>query len=102
MIEKAYETVLVLLTASTVTIQERMEKSPHKKSVLKKEDIVKVANRFKKEYEASLFLYKVTLDTTHKTPEKPLKDFTNQTQPYFTDSNRIRILTRKALLTNDN
>ena len=67
-----------------------------------KEGIVKVANRFKKEYEASLFLYKITLDTTHKTPEKPLNDFTNQTQPYFTDSNRIRILTRKALLTNDN
>ena len=40
MIEKAYETVLVLLTASTETIQERMEKSPHKKSVLKKEGIV--------------------------------------------------------------
>jgi hypothetical protein len=101
MIEKAPETVLVLLTASTETIQERMRKSPHKRSVLKKEDIVKVTNRFKEEYDASLFLYKITLDTTNKTAEKTLKDFTQQIQPYFTDSDRMRILTRKTLLANN-
>jgi len=102
MIEKAPETVLVLVTASTEAIKHRMGKSPHPRGLLKKEDITKVANRFKKEYDASLFLYKITLDTTNKTPEKTLEDFTQQIQPHFTDSDRMRILTRKALLPNDN
>ena len=102
MIEKAPETVLILLTTSTEAIRERMGKSPRRRGILKKEDIVRVTNRFKEEYESSLFLYKFTLDTTNTTPEKTLEDFTNQIQPHFTDSDRMRVLTRKALLTHDN
>ena len=101
MIEKSSETVLVLVTASTGTIEQRMETSPHPRGLPKKQDIVKVTNRFKEEFDASLFLYKFMLDTTNKTPETTLKDFTNQIQPYFTDSDRMRILTRKSLLTNN-
>ena len=78
-----------------------METSPHPRGLLKKQDIVKVTNRFKEEFDASLFLYKFMLETTSKTPETTLKDFTNQIQPYFTDSDRMRILTRKSLLTNN-
>tara|TARA_B000000460_G_C21529618_1_gene400084 strand:+ start:423 stop:1109 length:687 start_codon:yes stop_codon:yes gene_type:complete len=101
MIEKSPDTVLVLITASNETIKQRMEKSPHPRGLLKKEDIDEVANRFKEQFDASLFLYKITLDTTNKTPEKTLEDFTGQIQPYFTDSDRMRILTRKTLLANN-
>ena len=97
MIEKAPETLLVMMTASADAIAERMRRNPHRRGLLKEKDVDRVLQRFKEEYDASLFLYKFALDTTDSTPEKTLSRFVEEVQPHLTDSDRMRILTRQAL-----
>ena len=97
MIEKAPETVLVLVDASTETIAERMRRSPHPYGVLQTKDIDAARRRFREQYDATLFMFKFELDTTDSTPAQTLRQFIDDYQPHLTDSDRSRILVRRAL-----
>ena len=88
--------VLVLLKASPEIIAKRMQESPHKNGVLKKKDIDYVIQRFDEEYEASLITHKFTLDTSESTVEETLNEFLESMDPFFTETDKLRINSHAA------
>ena len=97
-IDKAPYTVLVLLKASPVAIAERLRRNPHPRGVLQEKDIPHVLDRFDEEVGSSVLRYKLTLDTTETTPDETLDQFVEQIVPHLEESDRTRILARRALL----
>lgn len=92
------EIVLVLVTASPNVIATRMRKNPHINSVLQKQDIKHVLQRFQEEYESSLFApRKFTLDTSVSTVTQTLEEFKQKYQVLFSDHDRHRIVSHRAL-----
>lgn len=70
--------ILVHLTASPEVIQSRMETDPHEYSLIKKEDIPTLLDRFQEEFDASLIPNKIQIDTSDLAPEALLQTFLNQ------------------------
>lgn len=69
------DTILLLLSASPEAIIERMERSPHKYNVIKKEDVQDLLEKFETEYRQSLLQRKISIDTTNLTPDEVLDKF---------------------------
>ena len=67
--------ILVHLTASPEVIQKRMETDLHEYSLIKKEDIPMLLDRFQQEFDASLIPNKIQIDTSDMVPEAPSSDF---------------------------
>jgi len=88
--------VLVLLKASPEVIAKRMKENPHQNGPLKKKDIDHVIQRFDEEYEASLITHKFTLDTSDSTVEETLNEFLKSMDPFFTESDKLRINSHAA------
>ena len=70
--------ILVHLTASPEVIQKRMETDPHEYSLIKKEDIPMLLDRFQEEFDASLIPNKLQIDTSDLAPEALLQTFLDQ------------------------
>src|SRR6185295_4134216 len=75
--------VLLLLTASPEVIRQRRDAQPHARSVLKDEHIELVANRFQEEFDISLIRRRISLDTTHSTPEQTFQEFLAAIEPHL-------------------
>ena len=95
--EKAPDTVLVLLKASPQVIARRMRENPHAWGVLKEEKIEYVLNRFQEEYADSVLRYRFTLDTSAAKVEETLGQFVDYIRPHLTESDRTRLLAHLAL-----
>ena len=90
---KAFETILVLLTASPETIRERMRADPHPRGLVKDEDVEEVLADFETEFGKSILRYKFALDTSNSTPEETLERFLELATPMLRDSDRLRMRT---------
>ena len=104
--EKAPETVLVLLKASAEVIAKRMRENPHPKGLLQEQDIEYVLQRFEEEYTSSLIRKRFILDTSKGTIDDTFSEFVTTIQPHLTDDDRLRILggatpTRRAAVDAD-
>jgi hypothetical protein len=95
--KRAPETVFVYLRASAEAIARRMRDAPRPYGVLKHDDIERVLASFEAEAEAALFPNKIALDTSDSTPAETLSQLVTQLHPFFTDTDRMRMLAHKAL-----
>ena len=91
----APETVLVLLRASPEVIADRMTKTPHPHGPVQQKDIGRILGAFEEQYEKSLIRNKFALDTSEATVEETLGRFVEQVEPFLTDTDRLRMLTRR-------
>jgi hypothetical protein len=57
---------------------------------------------FEAQAEASLFAKNIELDTSDSTPAETLNQLVAQLQPFFTDTDRMRMLAHKALAVGGN
>ena len=74
--------ILVHLTASAEVIQKRMETDPHEYSLIKKEDIPMLLDRFQEEFDVSLIPNKIQIDTSDLTPEALLQTFLSESAQF--------------------
>ena len=116
--ERAPDTVLVLLRASRDVIAQRMAEHPQPgvvrveyqeqgeltkgtekstRGVVREDDIEHVLERFEEEYQDSLLRRKIALDTSNITVEETLGQFVSNIKPFLTQPDRLRILTHQAL-----
>ncbi len=92
-LEYAPETVLVLVRASAEVVRQRMKDSPHENSLVRDEDVDHILQRFDQEFVNSTIRNKITLDTTNSTPAETFEDFLAQMEPFWTEGDRLRMLT---------
>ena len=108
-LERAPETVLVLVKASPDVIRQRMRANvfpdaetveAQRKSkpfgeptrgVVREQDVELVLDRFQEEFDASLLKNKMVLDTTGATVEETLSEFVEKMEPFFADADRRRM-----------
>ena len=90
--ERAPDTVLVLVKASSGTIRQRMRQHLHPHNLIKEQDVELILERFEEEYASSLLVRKIALDTTDSTPEKTLDEFVKRIEPHLTNEDRTRIM----------
>ena len=74
--------ILVHLTAKPEVIQKRMETDPHEYSLIKKEDIPMLLDRFQEEFDVSLIPNKIQIDTSDLAPAELLQTFLNQSAQF--------------------
>lgn len=89
------DTILVLLTASSDVIVKRMENSPHKYQIIRREDIPLLLQKFEEEYGASTIHAKIRIDTTDQSPEQALQEFLTKARPYLASEDLLRIVANK-------
>jgi hypothetical protein len=97
-LENGPDTVLVHLEASADAIAERMNDDPHPNSVLRKEDVPALLERFREEVEGSRLRQKIAIDTSGKTVEQTLGEFVEKIEPHLTDVDKQRVLIQKLKL----
>ena len=74
-IQKAPDTVLVLMKASPEVVRQRMRENPHPQCILKDQDVELVLRRFEEEYNQSWMRRRFMLDTSDSTVEETLQEF---------------------------
>ena len=88
------EAVLVLVRASADAVRARMEAEPRPEGILRPGDVEHVLQRFDEEFARSAIRNKITLDTTHSTPDETFREFLQEMEPLWTEGDRLRMLTR--------
>ena len=114
-LERAPETVLVLVKASPDVIRRRMSANvvpdaatveAQRKSkpfgeptrgVVREQDVEFVLDRFQEEFNASLIKNKMVLDTTDAAVVETLAEFVEKMGPFFTDADRRRMSLQRAV-----
>jgi shikimate kinase len=94
--QRAPDTVLILMKASPEVIARRMKEDPHSNEVLQEKDIDHVLGRFEEEYGWSLLRKHFELDTTSATVEETLAEFVDKIEPFLSDTDRLRIATHQS------
>lgn len=97
LMREAPQSVLLLLKASPEVIRQRMNDDPHEYQVVQDGDVETVLERFEERFDASAIRRKFTLDTTSATVQETLGEFEARIQEHLTDSDRLRIVTKRAL-----
>lgn len=95
--EQAPDTVLVFVKASPKIIADRMKKTPHKRTVLKPDDIDETIEAFEQHVSNSLLRYKITLDTSNSPVADTMAEFVEKIEPHLSQSDRLRIQTHTSL-----
>jgi hypothetical protein len=95
--EKAPDTVLILVRARPEVIARRMRENPHPRSLVPEKEIELVLGRFEEEYGRTLLRRKFTLDTSTATVNETLAEFAAKVEPLLSEGDRLRILAHQAL-----
>lgn len=113
-LERAPDTVLVLVKASPDVIRQRMRENAvpdadtvkaqakskpfgePTRGVVREQDVELVLDRFQEEFDASLLKNKMVLDTADATVEETLSEFVEKMEPFFTDADRRRMNDRSC------
>jgi hypothetical protein len=90
-LDRAPDTVLVLVKASAEVIERRMAEWPHHNGVLKREDIGPVLARFEEEYDASLLRHKIVIDTSTATVDESMAELADKLAPLLSEADRDRM-----------
>lgn len=86
-------TTVVHLKATPKVIKQRMETNPHVRPVVQYDDVEFVLQRFQEEYDRAVYFNKVELDTTESTPQETLTEWAQKMDPFWTEIDRLRLLT---------
>ena len=97
-IERASDTVLILVKSRPEVIKERMRKYHHEQTVLREEDVDETVALFEEHYNNSLLRYRFVLDTSELTVGQTMEEFVVKIKPMLSDSDRLRIQTHSARL----
>ena len=89
-------TVLVLVKASPTIIRRRMQDDTHESSVIRDQDVEFLLCRFEEEFHRSSIPNKFVLDTTESTPKLTFQQFLVEMEPYWSEADRLRMLTKGA------
>ena len=89
--QKAPDTVLILLRARPELIRQRMAETRHEWQIVQENDVEFVLQRFEEEYEASLIPRKFALDTSDALVQVTLAEFAAQIEPLLTAGDRQRV-----------
>ncbi len=98
MLGMAPDTVIVLVKASPDVIRERMKAAPRARMLLKESDVEHVLDRFEQEYDSSLFMRRIGLDTTEASVEETLTQFVDEIGPYLSEIDLLRMTTTRRTL----
>ena len=91
MLGMAPDTVIVLVEASANVIRERMKAAPRPRMLLKAPDVERVLERFAEEYDSSLFMRRISLDTSEASPEETLARFVGEIGPHLSEIDLLRM-----------
>ena len=94
-LEKAPNTILVLMKATPEVIRARMFGEPTR-GVVRDKDVEHVLARFEEEFETSLIKNKRVLDTTSATLEETMAEFVEGVTPLLSDADRERMAQHKG------
>lgn len=104
-VQEAPDTILVLLTARSEVIKERMARDPmprdqkgRRPGVLQEKDVEHVLGKFQEEFAASLMRKKFVIDNSDLSPEETLSEFIWKAQKHLSHKDRTRIIARQALI----
>jgi hypothetical protein len=89
--QKAPDTVLILLRAQPEVIVRRMAEARHEWQIVQEKDVEFVLQRFEEEYEASILPGKFALDTSDVPVLETLAEFAVQIEPLINRADRQRI-----------
>ena len=84
------DTILALLTARPDVIRSRMERKPHRHSVVKPIDVDAVQDEFEAAFAASWVQRKLRLDTSHLHSEEILSFFLEKVRPQLNTRDLLR------------
>ena len=101
LMERAPDTVLVAMTASPETIRSRMAAPDARKTVLQSQDVEAVIKRFDELAARSFIRKRIALDTSESTPDGTFVEFLAKMEPHFSQVDRMRLLTRRAMASGD-
>lgn len=87
----APDVILVLTTASPVTIKTRMASNPHLESLVKEPDVEMILDRFEEEFTNSSIKRRLKIDTSGYSVEESLVKFKEAVSSYLTSHDRLRI-----------
>ena len=87
---RAPDIVLVLVECSAEVIRDRMNRSRRPRCILHDQDVDRVIDSFRREFEASLIPSKFTLDASEASPDEVFASFRRQIEPYLSDVDRRR------------
>ena len=87
---RAPDTVLVLVECSAEVIRDRMNRSRRLRCILHDQDVDRVIDSFRREFDASLIPSKFTLDASEASPDEVFASFRRQIEPYRSDVDRRR------------
>lgn len=88
-------TTLVHLKAAPEVIRKRMKEDPHARGILQDEDVECVLDRFGQAYHDSPYFNGVEIDTSTATPEEVLAEWVDKMDPFWTEIDRLRLLTHR-------
>ena len=97
-LEFAPDMTLALVKASPDVIARRMRDDPHPRQIVPEKDIELVSRKSEEEFERSRIPNKIALENTTTTPEETLAEFVRQFEPFLSESDKVRILVKKAKL----
>ena len=92
LLERAPDTVLVLVRATAAVIRERLRRTARDREIIREADVPHILDRFDDEYARSLIPRKLVLDTTTATADATFAQFLEDVRPHLstTDWRRLR------------
>ncbi|MSQ07792.1 MAG: hypothetical protein EXR57_06835 [Dehalococcoidia bacterium] len=93
----APDVVLVHVKAPADVIARRMKERPQTPSLVKEKDIPRVLQLFEDAVARSTITRKIVVDTSAGPVQATASDFAKKIEKYLTDTDRLRILTHRAL-----
>ena len=88
---RAPDAVLVLVECSAEVIRDRMSRSRRPRCILRDQDVDRVIDSFRREFDASLIPSKFTLDASEASPDEVFASFRRRIEPYLSAVDRRRL-----------
>ena len=96
-LEAMPDMVLMLAHAAPEVIRQRMRDAPHPRGLVQDQDVERVLDGFREQFDSSLIGRRIDLDTSSATVDETLKEFVRQIEPHFTPDDHQRIVSHRAL-----
>jgi hypothetical protein len=93
----ATDVVIVHVKAAPEVIVRRLREKPHEGGVVKESDVPRILRLFDEACTRSTLRNKMTLDTSSASVAQTISDFAGKVERFLTDTDRLRILTHRAL-----
>ena len=94
--EMPADAILVHLHARPEVIEKRLAQAPHPHTIIQKDHIPKLLDRFASEYRQSWIHHKIEIDTSDLTPDHLLATFFNKAAPHFNTRDALFLLQQKG------